>query len=108
MSALLEKAQETLSRATADAGKKMQDFKENDKVKQMSYDKKDPSSKSIFTTNTGMGVEDTDVWLKVAGDKQGPALLQDHHAREKVPLFRQSNVDSSFRSRENSRTCRSR
>jgi hypothetical protein len=99
MSAILEKAQETLSRATADAGKKMQDFKENDKVKQMAYDKKDPSSKSIFTTNTGMGVEDTDVWLKVAGDKQGPALLQDHHAREKVLEIKAAlMVDSPFRS----------
>jgi hypothetical protein len=99
MSGIIEKAQETLSRATADAGKKMQEFKESDKVKQMNHDKKDPSEKSIFTTNTGMGVENTDIWLKVAGEQQGPALLQDHHAREKVRngVYR-SNADSSFRS----------
>lgn len=84
MSGLLEKAQETLSRATVDAGKKLQELKESDKVKQMNYDKKDPSEKSIFTTNTGMAVGDTDTWLKVAGEQQGPALLQDHHGREKV------------------------
>ena len=84
MSGILEKAQETFSRATADATKKMQELKENEKIKQMNYDKKDPSEKSVFTTNTGMGVENTDVWLKVTGDKQGPALLQDHHGREKV------------------------
>ena len=87
MSGILEKAQETLSRAAADAGKKMQEMNENDKLKQMRYDKKEPSPKSRFTTNTGMGVDNTDVWLKVAGDKQGPALLQDHHGREKVCLL---------------------
>ena len=84
MAALLEKAQETLSRGAVSASKKMQELKENDKLKQMSYDKKDPSEKSIFTTNTGQGVDNTDAWLKVNGDKQGPALLQDHHGREKV------------------------
>ena len=84
MSGLIEKAQETLSRAAVDATKKMQDFNENDKLKQLARDKKDPSEKSIFTTNTGQGVENTDIWLKVAGEQQGPALLQDHHAREKV------------------------
>jgi len=94
MSGIIEKAQETLSRAAVDAGKKMQEFKESDKVKQMNHDKKDPSDKSIFTTNTGMGVEDTDVWLKVAGEKQGPALLQDHHGREKVHHDRDAYLDS--------------
>ena len=80
----LEKAQETFSRVQADASKKMQEFKENDKLKQIEHDKTDPSPKSRFTTNTGMGVDNTDIWLKVAGEKQGPALLQDHHGREKV------------------------
>jgi len=98
MAALLEKAQETLSRTAADATKKMQQLKENDKIKQMDYNKKDPSDKSIFTTNTGQGVGDTDVWLKVAGDKQGPALLQDHHGREKVSSGGDlADVDSPFR-----------
>lgn len=87
MSGILEKAQETLSRATADAGKKVLEMIQNDKVKQMSRDMKEPSPKSRFTTNTGMGVENTDIWLKVGGDKQGPALLQDHHGREKVQFF---------------------
>jgi hypothetical protein len=31
-----------------------------------------------------MGVDNTDVRLKVANDKQGPSVLQDHHGREKV------------------------
>ena len=88
MSGILGKAQETLSRATAEAGEKMQELNENKKLVQMSYDKKEPSPKSRFTTNTGMGVDNTDVWLKVAGDKQGPALLQDHHGREKVCIMK--------------------
>lgn len=87
MSGIVEKAQETLSRATADMGKKTQELNQNEKMMQLSYDMKDPSPKSRFTTNTGMGVENTDVWLKVAGDKQGPALLQDHHGREKVQTW---------------------
>lgn len=85
MSGILEKAQETLSKVAADAGKKVQQLNENDKIQQMSRDFRQPSSKSVFTSNTGFGVEDTDTWLKVGGDKQGPALLQDHHGREKVP-----------------------
>jgi len=96
MSGILEKAQETLSRATADAGKKMQELNQNDKIKQMSYDTKEPSPKSRFTTNTGMGVDNTDVWLKVAGDKQGPSLLQDHHGREKVHLHRDVLIRSTI------------
>lgn len=97
MSGILEKAQEMLSRAAADAVKKMEEMNENDKLKQMNHDKKEPSPKSRFTTNTGMGVDNTDIWLKVAGDKQGPALLQDHHAREKVcPLDILTDIDSSF------------
>jgi hypothetical protein len=83
MAQIIEKAQETFSRATADATQKMQEFKESDKVKQMSEFKKDPSM-GKFTTNTGMGVANTDIWLKVAGNKQGPPLLEDHHGREKV------------------------
>jgi len=90
MSGILEKAQETLSRGMADAGKKMQEFKESEKVRQMNVNKKQPSSESKFTTNTGMGVDNTDVWLKVAGDRQGPMLLEDHHGREKV-LLRHNN-----------------
>jgi len=84
MSGILERAQETLSRAAVKTGKKMQELKDNDKLKQLNYDKKDPSPKSRFTTNTGAGVGNTDVWLKVASEKQGPMLLQDHHGREKV------------------------
>jgi hypothetical protein len=85
MAGIVEKAQETLSRVTADAGKTVQEFGQNEKVKQMSRNVKEATPKSVFTTNTGFGVEDTDTWLKVAGDNQGPALLQDHHGREKVP-----------------------
>lgn len=97
MSGILEKAQETFSRATADAGKKIQEMNENDKLKQMRHDKKEPSPKSHFTTNAGTGVDNTDIWLKVAGDKQGPALLQDHHGREKVCLLIWlTDIDSSF------------
>jgi hypothetical protein len=86
MSNILERAQETFSRVQADATKKMQELRENDKLKQLEHDKVDPSPQSRFTTNTGMGVDNTDVWLKAAGDKQGAALLQDHHGREKVLL----------------------
>jgi hypothetical protein len=64
--------------------RRCKNLNQNDKIKQMSYDMKEPSPKSHFTTNTGMGVDNTDVRLKVANDKQGPSVLQDHHGREKV------------------------
>ena len=83
MSGIIEKAQETLGRAAGEAGKTMQVLNENDKLKQMRSETRDPS-KAQFTSNTGMGVSNTDVWLKVAGERQGPALMEDHHAREKV------------------------
>ena len=84
---IIRKAQEALSQATAELGKKMQDLKDNDKLKQLNENKKDPSPESRFTTNTGFGVSNTDTWLKVAGEIQGPALLQDHHGREKAIIF---------------------
>jgi hypothetical protein len=84
MSGIIERAQDTLGQVTAEATRKMQELHQNDKMKQLNHHKVDPSASSKFTANTGMGVANTDVWLKVAGDKQGPALLQDHHGREKV------------------------
>ena len=84
MSGILEKSQDILGKVASDTAKKIQELKENDKERQIRRDVKEPSPESIFTTNTGFGVDNTDVWLKVAGDKQGPALLQDHHGREKV------------------------
>jgi catalase len=84
MAGIIEKAQETFGRAAVDAGKMMQDIGESEKIKQLNTSKKDPNKGGHLTTNLGTGVDDTDVWLKVAGEKQGPALLEDHHAREKV------------------------
>src|SRR5436190_13711744 len=97
MSGILEKAHETLSRAMTDARHKIQELNQNEKLTQMRHDKKEPTPKSRFTTNTGMGVDNTDVWLKIGGDKQGPALLQDHHGREKVCMMKElADLDSPF------------
>ena len=82
---MIEKAQEKISQAASGLGRKLQDIVENEKIKQLNLNKVDPSPSSSFTANTGMRIGNTDVWLKVSSDEQGPSLLQDHHAREKVP-----------------------
>lgn len=59
---------------------------ESAKIAQLASDTKDVHDKSWrITSDYGVKQTNTDEWLKVAtGDKQGPMLLEDHFAREKV------------------------
>jgi len=41
-------------------------------------------SSNRMTTDQGVKVQDTDHWLQIVSDKQGPLLLEDHIAREKI------------------------
>lgn len=70
----------------AEKAKEMTSAK-NAKVAQLAADTKDVNDKSWrITSDYGVKQNNTDDWLKVATeDKQGPALLEDHFGREKVP-----------------------
>jgi hypothetical protein len=58
----------------------------NAKVAQLQADTKDAHDpKNRITSDYGVKQNNTDDWLKVATeDQQGPSLLEDHFAREKV------------------------
>lgn len=78
ISAGLEKLQQTLDGTME--GAKLADLKRDTK------DYHDP--KNRLTTDYGVKQENTDDWLKIATeDKTGPALLEDHAAREKINRF---------------------
>jgi catalase len=59
---------------------------ESKKIAQLAADTKDVHDKSWrITSDYGVKQTNTDDWLKVASeDQQGPMLLEDHFAREKV------------------------
>jgi len=61
---------------------------ESKKIAQLAADTKDVHDPSYrITSDFGVKQTNTDDWLKVATeDKQGPMLLEDHFAREKVPI----------------------
>ena len=61
---------------------------ESTKIAQLAADTKDVHDKSWrITSDYGVKQTNTDEWLKIASDdKQGPMLLEDHFAREKVSL----------------------
>lgn len=45
----------------------------------------EPTSSDRLTSDFGVKQNNTDVWLHAStGDRQGPALLEDNFAREKV------------------------
>jgi catalase len=69
----------------ADKAKEMTGAK-NAKVAQLAADTKDVHDPSWrITSDYGVKQNNTDDWLKVATeDQQGPMLLEDHFAREKV------------------------
>jgi catalase len=69
----------------ADKAKEMTGVK-NAKVAQLASDTKDVHDPSWrITSDYGVKQNNTDDWLKVATeDQQGPMLLEDHFAREKV------------------------
>ena len=60
----------------------------NAKVKDLEKNTRNANDpNSVMTTDFGVGIDNTDVWLKVAGSqRQGPMLLEDAVAREKVRI----------------------
>ncbi|KAH3966469.1 catalase [Parastagonospora nodorum] len=72
----------------ADKAKEMTGVK-NAKVAQLQADTKDVHDpKWKMTSDYGVKQNNTDEWLKVATeDQQGPMLLEDHFAREKIQRF---------------------
>jgi hypothetical protein len=96
----------------AEKAKEMTSAK-NTKIAQLAADTKDVHDKSWrITSDYGVKQNNTDDWLKVAtDDQQGPMLLEDHFAREKVRLFHSggknttlTTTDPSLRPRTYSRT----
>lgn len=61
----------------------------NAKVKDLEKNTRNANDpNSVMTTDFGVGIDNTDVWLKVAGSqRQGPMLLEDAVAREKIQRF---------------------
>ncbi|KAH9484073.1 catalase A [Psilocybe cubensis] len=62
---------------------------DNAKIKDLKRDHVNISSSSGLTTDFGSKISDTDNWLSVQGENgtQGPFLLEDHIAREKIHRF---------------------
>ncbi|OLL22686.1 Catalase-1 isoform B [Neolecta irregularis DAH-3] len=77
MASTVHAIKKTLSSVTADA-----------KSKQLAKVTVDATrNHGHLTTNTGVKVQNTDEWLKAGYDQQGPSLLEDFHAREKIQHF---------------------
>lgn len=71
----LHKAQEAVKSASS-KGKKLVDLER---------ETTDVHAKTLFTTDHGVSVSNTDNWLRVMDDdRSGPSLLEDQIAREKV------------------------
>jgi len=57
----------------------------NKKTEDMKPNMVEQSSSDRLTSDFGVRQNNTDVWLHAStGDRQGPALLEDNFAREKV------------------------
>lgn len=57
----------------------------NKKIAEMKHDYRHLSSKVPLTSDTGVREPTHDIWLSAStGDRQGPLLLEDNFAREKV------------------------
>lgn len=70
-----QKAGEAISGALS-SNKKIDDLKSN---------MNEPTSNDRLTSDYGVKQTNTDVWLSAStDDRQGPQLLEDHFAREKV------------------------
>lgn len=71
--------------AVADAAKGAIHMAQNTKISEMEKDMVDTSKQTGMTTNHGIAVSNTDIWLSATtSDRQGPQLLEDEWAREKV------------------------
>jgi catalase len=87
MSGTFQRLQESLNAAKDAASEKLNDVTTtNEKILDMWHNTVDyTKSDSKMTMDTGVKVQDTDHWLRVMSEKQeGPALLEDQIAREKI------------------------
>jgi catalase len=87
MSSTLQKLQESLNAAKEAATKKLEEVTTtNEKILDMWPNTVNQAKAGKqMTTDTGVKVRDTDHWLRVVSDQQeGPALLEDQIAREKI------------------------
>lgn len=58
---------------------------QGDKIADLSRDTIEPTKDGRFTSDFGVKENNTDHWLSVTNSEHtGPALLEDHFAREKV------------------------
>lgn len=58
---------------------------QGDKIADLSKDTVEPTENTRLTSDFGVKENNTDHWLSVTNaDHTGPALLEDHFAREKV------------------------
>lgn len=79
----------TILASISDKTKEAMSSERSKKVEQLSSVTKDVHDKtSSITTDYGVKQSNTDDWLKVATeDKNGPSLLEDAFAREKVRRY---------------------
>jgi len=87
MSGTFQRLQESLNSAKESASQKFNDVTTtNEKILDMwsnTYDTTKSSNR--MTTDIGVKVQDTDHWLRVVSkDTNGPSLLEDQIAREKI------------------------
>lgn len=90
MSSTFQRMQESLAAAKQSAQQKINDVSSvNEKVIEMWPNTVDVEKKgNRMTTDHGVKVHDIDNWLKISNaDKQGPALLEDQIARERIHRF---------------------
>lgn len=87
MSGTFHRLHESLSSAKESASQKLSDIiTTNEKILNMWPNMVDTTrGVEPMTTDTGVEVQDTDHWLRVVSEKQqGPSLLEDQVAREKL------------------------
>ncbi|KAI5803840.1 catalase-like domain-containing protein [Geopyxis carbonaria] len=91
MTSTLNRLQESLSSAASAATSKFNDVTTtNEKTIEMWPNTVDAAKKSNrMTSDAGVKIHDTDHWLKAQDPqgRQGPSLLEDHLAREKIHRF---------------------
>lgn len=88
MSGTFQRLQESLADAKRSASQTINNVTTtNEKTIEMWPNTVDCQKKgNRMTTDAGVKIQDTDHWLKVVGDdgKNGPSLLEDQIAREKI------------------------
>ena len=87
MSGTFQRLQKSLNSAKESASQKLNDVTTtNEKILNMWPNTIDTTKTSNrMTTDHGVKIQDTDHWLRVVSEKQqGPSLLEDQIAREKV------------------------